>query len=160
MNPLDRMIHRIGRVVRTLLKADVYFGRHPSNAAAPAITFFPCYFNTLCCGIAGIVSFKKKPVILETVDISALLEQVSVVKTSGYSACKEKALPLDSCYLGGKSHIRSLLSAVRSLKKDDSFLKSTRTPVSKKDFPKLLMSWATSCYPKKNNFPIIWVILR
>ena len=123
MKPLDRMIHRIGRALRTLLTADIYFGRHPSNAVAPAIIFFPCYFNTLCCGIAGIVSFKKKPVISETVDVSALSEQVDVLKASGYSACKEKALPLDSCYLGGKSHIRSLLSAVRSLKKDDSFFK-------------------------------------
>ncbi len=123
MKPLNRMIHRIGKAVYSFMTTDVYFGRHPVNTPRPSIIFFPCYSNTFNCGIAGIVSFKRERRLSESMDVSALFEPADVLKVSGYSACKEKGLPLESCYLGGESHIRTLLQSVRSLKKDINFFK-------------------------------------
>ena len=123
MKPFNHVMHQIGGAIRFLLTASVYFGRHPERTPGHSIIFFPCSSNTFNCGIAGIVSFKKQPADPDAVNISDLFEQTDVLKGSGYSTCKEKSLPLHECYLGGESHIRALLQAVRRLKTDASFFK-------------------------------------
>ncbi|MBW2010206.1 MAG: hypothetical protein JRI32_00770 [Deltaproteobacteria bacterium] len=42
------------------LFADVYLCRSLSSVGENSIVFFPCSHTTLCCGLAGLVSFKKK----------------------------------------------------------------------------------------------------
>ena len=49
--------------ILSYLSAKVYFGKDPAGVPCNSFIFFPCRQNILCCGLAGIVSFKreKKP---------------------------------------------------------------------------------------------------
>ena len=51
--------YMFGQILGCLL-ADVYFGKHMPGVPDGSMVFFPCQDNVLCCGLTGIVFFKKK----------------------------------------------------------------------------------------------------
>ena len=62
------------------LLADVYFGKHMSGVPDGSMVFFPCRDNVLCCGLTGIVSFKKKNKTDSRIDITSLKDMLKKVK--------------------------------------------------------------------------------
>ena len=99
---------------------DIYFGRHVSGVPDNSIVFFPCSENTLFCGLAGIVSFKKKKT-GGSIDTACLNDMVKKIEAHGYSDCTNSELSLVSDYLGGERRIASLMQAVRALKEQSRF---------------------------------------
>ena len=99
---------------------DVYFGRSSAGLPDNSIVFFPCSENILCCGIAGLVSFKGKKK-TDHIDLASLNEIALKIAEKGYMNCtlNNKSLIID--YLGSQELIDSFLHSVQSLKGDDYF---------------------------------------
>ena len=114
----------IGFVLPYLL-SDVYFGKSAAGLPDNSIVFFPCSENVLCCGIAGLVSFKKKEKKASHINIASLNDMAMKIGTKGYRDCAQnnKSLIIDYLidYLGGQELIASFLHSVQSLKADDYF---------------------------------------
>jgi glucosamine--fructose-6-phosphate aminotransferase (isomerizing) len=109
------------RRVASYLSADVYFGRTIAAVPPGALVFFPYRDTVLCCGIAGIVSYKKKRSI-PPVDITELDQRVSRIARQGgefFGTDQDKAL--DEGYLGGAAEIDSLWQAAQTLKCEQPF---------------------------------------
>ncbi|MDL1962940.1 MAG: hypothetical protein LWW98_01145, partial [Deltaproteobacteria bacterium] len=111
----------IGFVLPYLL-SDIYFGRNAEGLPDNAIIFFPCSENILCCGIAGIISFKRKGKKTDHIDLTSIDEMALKIDEKGYMNCASqdnKFLTID--YLGGRELIDSFQQCVQSLKGDDYF---------------------------------------
>ena len=111
----------IGFVLPYLL-SDVYFGRNAEGLPDNSIVFFPCSENILCCGIAGIISFKRKGKKTDHIDLTSIDEMALKIDEKGYMNCSpqdNKFLTID--YLGGQELIDSFQQCVQSLKGDDCF---------------------------------------
>ncbi len=103
------------------LLSDIYFGRHVNRVPDHSIVFFPYRDNVLCCGLAGIVSYKKKKKTRDPVSVSSLNDMLKEIKTHCYTACRKNELHFETHYLGGKERVENLLEAVRTLKCKDNF---------------------------------------
>jgi len=114
----------IGFVLPYLL-SDVYFGRSTAGLPDNSIVFFPCSENILCCGIAGLVSFKRKEKKADHINMASLNDMAVKIGEKGYFDCAQnnKFLINDYLidYLGGQKLIDSFLHSVQSLKADDYF---------------------------------------
>jgi len=111
----------IGLVLPYLL-SDVYFGRSAAGLPDNSIIFFPCSENILCCGIAGLVSFKRKEKKANHINMASLNDMAMKIGTKGYMDCAQNLINdylID--YLGGQELISSFLHSVQSLKADDYF---------------------------------------
>jgi len=107
--------------VFTFLLSDVYFGRSPAGLPDNSIVFFPCSENIFCCGIAGLVSFKRREKKADHINIASLNDMVMKVGTKGYMDCAQNNKFLINDYLGGQKLIALFLHSVQSLKADDYF---------------------------------------
>jgi len=110
----------IGFVLPYLL-SDVYLGRSSAGLPDNSIVFFPCSENVLCCGIAGLVSFKGKGEKTDHIDLASLNETAFKIGEKGYMNCAQNNKSLIIDYLGGQELIASFLHYVQSLKGDDYF---------------------------------------
>ena len=106
--------------VRSLLQADVYFGKHIHQVPDGAIVFFPCRETILCCGIAGIVAFKNKPVMRQHFDLESLENRARQIEAGGHQSCQQTDA-WNECYLGGAETINALWRGVQILKTDTQF---------------------------------------
>jgi len=98
----------------------IYFGRHLNNVPDNALVFFPCSDTLLCCGIAGIITVKRKAheASLET---DALQETAEHMTLHDFTTCESQSLDLTDHYLGGQQRIDAFLQNVQRLKEDDRF---------------------------------------
>ncbi|MBU4289308.1 MAG: SIS domain-containing protein [Proteobacteria bacterium] len=110
----------IGFVLPYLL-SDVYFGRSTTGLPDNSIVFFPCSENILCCGIAGIISFKGKGKKTDHLDLTSLNELAVKITEKGYMNCAQNNKSLIVDYFGGQELIDSFLHSVQSLKGNDYF---------------------------------------
>ena len=88
--------------ILNFLSAEVYFGRHTSDVTDGSIVFFPCRDNILCCGLTGIVSFKKKNTQQNHIDINTLKDMFKNIQDLCYANCSRDDLNLVDYYLGGE----------------------------------------------------------
>jgi glucosamine--fructose-6-phosphate aminotransferase (isomerizing) len=59
MNPIE-MVKKYGiRLLKISRRWNIYAGVDPERVTAPALILFPCRSNTLCCGLAGILTVKQ-----------------------------------------------------------------------------------------------------
>ncbi len=100
---------------------NIYFGRHLSSVPDRSIVFFPCCENILCCGLAGIVSYKNKKKTVGPVDVRSLNNMVEIIEKHRFTDCKQDDLCFKNHYLGGKKIVETLFKAVRTLKCKDHF---------------------------------------
>ncbi len=114
------MLYYLKRLNR-LLQTGIYIGRSPSTVPAGSIVLFPCRFNTLFCGLAGIVAFKRKKQTGHAVDLASMQLAVDNIENHGFDECYEKNIDLSDNYLCGDSRIEDLLNSARALKENDSF---------------------------------------
>ncbi len=105
---------------RRLLAADVYIGKYIGRVPDGSIVFFPCRQTAVCCGIAGIVTFKNKKVKQDALDLGWLEDLVRQIETSGYRSCDQADRWYD-CYLGGNEKMDALWGCVQALKTDAQF---------------------------------------
>ncbi|MBC2694529.1 MAG: SIS domain-containing protein [Desulfobacteraceae bacterium] len=110
----------IGFILPYLL-SDVYFGRNTAGLPDNSIVFFPCSENILCCGIAGIISFKGKGKKTKHIDLTSLNEMALKIDEKGCMNCAQNNKFLIIDYLGDQELIDSFLYSVQSLKGDDYF---------------------------------------
>ncbi len=108
-------------LARRWLLSGVYFGRHMDRVPNHSVVFFPCRDNLLCCGLAGIVSYKMKPKTRDLIPVASLNDMLEQISGHGYAACREKRLDLKTHYLGGKEPAENLLGVARKLKCKDHF---------------------------------------
>jgi glucosamine--fructose-6-phosphate aminotransferase (isomerizing) len=130
----------IGFVLPYLL-SDVYFGRSTAGLPDNSIVFFPCSENILCCGIAGLVSFKRKEKKAGHINIASLNEMAVKIGEKGYLDCAQNNKSLINNYLidylGGQKLIDSFLHSVQSLKADDYFAECFAGKDIQNEFSKL-----------------------
>ena len=128
LNPRQRLffrhiyhfIHNQILRARSLLQADVYFGKHLHRVPRGAIVFFPCWETMFCCGIAGIVAFKNKSTERHHFDLQSLQNRIQQIETAGFQSCRQNG-SWDKCYLGGNEKIDALWREVQILKTNTQF---------------------------------------
>jgi glucosamine--fructose-6-phosphate aminotransferase (isomerizing) len=108
------------RFLRFLL-AEVHLGKRMSGVPVGSIVFFPHRENILCCGLAGVVSFKNRKNPGDRVNLLSLNERIKKIETHDYSTCVSDNLSLYENYMGGYDTIDTLLKDVRALKNDALF---------------------------------------
>jgi glucosamine--fructose-6-phosphate aminotransferase (isomerizing) len=128
MKPIIHAIHKIASGCKKVngwalsyLLADVFFGRDMRRVSEGAFVIFPYRANLFCCGLAGIVAFKKKTKAQGAIDTAALNDIVEKVEDHCFKNCKESGYRLDKHYLGGREQIESLSKSVRALKGNELF---------------------------------------
>lgn len=102
------------------LLADVYLCRSLSSVRENSIVLFPCSHTTLCCGLAGLVSFKKKHNTDKHVSLQSLKQAIKIIESHGFIFCKDN--DLEDHYLGGNQFIDSLKKTTQTLKSDNFFV--------------------------------------
>ena len=86
-----------------------------------AIVFFPYNPGMLCCGLAGIVSFKKKKTEKNKIDVLFLKHMVADLAEHSFYNDKKKKSPHEKSNTEDIQSIDSLVKAVRALKKNSVF---------------------------------------
>jgi glucosamine--fructose-6-phosphate aminotransferase (isomerizing) len=114
-------IRQMFGLIPGFLLADVYFGRHTADVTDGSMVFFPCQDNILCCGLTGIVSFKKKNKTHDRIDINSFKDMLIKIQDLCYANCRQNDLNLENHYLGGENQIDAFLQKVRNLKCNDLF---------------------------------------
>ena len=105
-----------------LLTVNIYFGRSLAGVPAGSIVIFPYPHNTLCCGIAAIVSYKYRKSSTASQSTALLKEMLTQIQDQGCQTCKNTDYSdIDQQYLGGKALIDSLWQTVQSLKSEERF---------------------------------------
>ncbi|RPJ14176.1 MAG: SIS domain-containing protein, partial [Desulfobacteraceae bacterium] len=117
----NSLISALSSKIRRYLYTGVCFGRYPGNAPSPSLIFFPCQTNFLCCGLAGIVSFKKEEKPAEKIDLAFIEEKIREIEARSFLFCIKNNYSIDDSYLCGKKVIESILQNVRELKRDERF---------------------------------------
>ena len=108
--------------INNLLTADIYFGRSIAGVPAGSIVIFPYRDNTLCCGIAAIVSYKYRKSSTAPQNMGLLKEMATQIQDQGCETCRNaEYTDIDNQYLGGEAVIESLWQAVQSLKSEERF---------------------------------------
>jgi glucosamine--fructose-6-phosphate aminotransferase (isomerizing) len=116
------MFMHLYRKIHAYLVAEVYFCRSLRGVPQGAIVFFPVRQSLLCCGIAGIVSFKKKQTENCRVDIAQLEHMLQRIQAHGCESCKvDDDSDIDEQYLGGKALIDSLWRSAQTMKNEAPF---------------------------------------
>ena len=129
MQRLITILAKLFEHLRPCLFARIYFGRDISRLPGGALAFFPLQPNLLGCGIAGIVTFIKKPsenipvdIAEIPVDISEIESMLQCIEGHNCSACDAgDDRVVEEKYLGGSSVIDKLRDAVQAIKNNDSF---------------------------------------
>ena len=103
------------------LSADVYFGKHMADLPEGSMVFFPCQDTLVCCGLAGIVSFKQKNKTDQCINTQSLKDMLIKIKEFCCENCRQNDLNLEDHYLGGQQQIDAFLQNVRNLKCNDLF---------------------------------------
>ncbi len=115
------IIRLISWVSRFKSMPNIYFGRHISGVPDHSIILFPyrpCRFG---CGIAGIVSYKKKKQPKASVDMMTLDGMLKKIIGRRFADCEQDNLNFEDHYLGGKAFIETFSTKVKTLRCSDHF---------------------------------------
>ncbi|MFZ5568928.1 MAG: SIS domain-containing protein [Thermodesulfobacteriota bacterium] len=111
----------LGRLMGAVLSTAVFFGKVPKGFTGRALILFPFRPATLCCGLAGIISFRRKIGTVGEFSVAELLDLTTVMEKSGFSDFDGKKSFAEH-YLGGGARIRELLEKIRILKREQAFV--------------------------------------
>ncbi len=115
---LNALFFRIARILR----APVYFGRHPASVPAGAIVLFPLALCRVGCGIAGIVAFGRAESPAERPDLERIAALAQNVLARDARACLTAEGSLAADYLGGAEGMEALCGEVLRLRRRQAFL--------------------------------------
>ena len=119
--PIWSTICRVFRWISANLISGIYFGRHIDTVPAGSLVLFPCCSSLLCCGLSGMVSFKRTRSGDTDQLVAGLKDLLFPVADSGFCSCRDTGKSLIDHYLGGNPVIESLFEHVRQLKTLDAF---------------------------------------
>ena len=143
---LAGIVRCTARRIHLFLTADVYVGKNPARVPGRAIIFFPCRTTFLCCGIAGMVSYKRPSSSPDPVDMARLNELVTRIENQGCETCREsEILEVERQFLGGRDVIESLDKTVQSIKGREAFFTVFSVPKDRRqltDFSRRLADFA------------------
>ncbi|KJS33668.1 MAG: glutamine--fructose-6-phosphate aminotransferase [Desulfatitalea sp. BRH_c12] len=114
-------IRRLVNAARDLARAPVFWGR-PCARAEAAWVLFPYTSATLCCGLAGLISFQRKPAAPTITDYDSLEALAEQIQSGPLSGCLQNQLPLAAHFLGGESVLKRLYTLGCGLKEQSRFL--------------------------------------
>ena len=115
------MKHLISWILPFLSIPKIYFGRHIASVPEHSIVLFPYHDRQFCCGIAGIVSFKKKKKSEKPIDVMVLIDMLKKIEGRCFTDCKQNNLGFEDHYLGGKELVETFFQEVKALKCKDRF---------------------------------------
>jgi len=115
------MKHFISWILPFLSIPKIYFGRHIASVPEHSIVLFPYHDRRLCCGIAGIVSFKKKEKSKKPTDVMVLIDMLKRIEERCFTDCKQNGLGFEEHYLGGKELVETFFQEIKALKCKDRF---------------------------------------
>jgi len=107
--------------LRFYLPSGVCFGRSIVDAPKGSIVFFPYHGTTFYCGLAGIVSFKRKDRISITIDMDAMQAMTATIKRQGLETFRSGSDDFDTYYLGGETLVADFAAIVQTLKEGAQF---------------------------------------
>jgi glucosamine--fructose-6-phosphate aminotransferase (isomerizing) len=124
-NRCSQFIQHIWKIMARIRRVSgldhIYVGRSPDSVPHASLIFFPLQPNRLCCGLAGIVTVKKrradKPA---RPDLSQMNVLTQSIEFEGLTACRQDPRFADR-YLGGEDRMNQLLQSIKTLKKDPYF---------------------------------------
>lgn len=105
-----------------LLRMPVFWGRCPTEHREGAWVLFPISGCTFYCGLAGLVSVRRKSAPPPMEDFSLLERIIRQIKSRPLDRCMAEQLPVSAHYLGGEAPLDHLHAAVNNLKREESFL--------------------------------------
>ena len=113
-------LSRVFNTMRDFFTAEIHFGKNRSAAGKPAIVVFPTRLNTLCCGLAGMLSYEKTP--SQPLKHPQLFDLFQPITGHTYTRCQKEHLTLRDHYLSGEAGINALKTAVHQYKADYLFI--------------------------------------
>jgi glucosamine--fructose-6-phosphate aminotransferase (isomerizing) len=116
-----KLLVKVIKKALSYLDANVYFGKNPACVPCNSFVIFPYRHNLLCCGLAGIVSFKKEKKPADEIDLAYIAETARKIEERTFLLCIKNNLPVDENYLCGKKTVEALLENVRGIKSDERF---------------------------------------
>ncbi|MBW2592239.1 MAG: hypothetical protein JRE58_04420, partial [Deltaproteobacteria bacterium] len=114
-------LKRLAAGLRSYLPTGVCFGRDIADAPEGSILFFPCRSTTFYCGLAGIVSFKRKDRTPSTINVDAMQDMTATIEHRGMESFASESGDFEMYYLGGKSLVFNFAAMVQTLKEDAHF---------------------------------------
>ncbi len=114
-------LKRLAARLRSYLPSGVCFGRSIADLPKGSIVFFPYSRATFYCGLAGIVSFKRKDQVRMTIDMDAMQAMAATIKRKGLETFNSGSDDFDTYYLGGETLVADFAAIVRTLKEDAQF---------------------------------------
>lgn len=114
-------LKRLAAGLRSYLPRGVCFGISIVAAPIGSIIFFPYQGTTFYCGLAGIVSFKRKGRTPSTIDVDAMQAMTATIERQGMETAASGAGNFKTHYLGGESLVSDFAAMVQALKEDVQF---------------------------------------
>ena len=113
-----QILSRAGKSAKAFLNLPVHFGKRPEDSYGDVLIFAPTHPATLCCGLAGMVSFERAVVTEGVID---LMGGTSEMEKSGLAQALKRKADLSKTYLGGMEAVDSLYRHVCAFKEDRRF---------------------------------------
>jgi len=114
---LDRLKGLCLTLVRFLGEGKIHVGRDPGRIPAPALILFPLLSDTLCCGIAGILTVRRREMTPSDGDLGARFAEAS---GRNLTSLLDGAIPPEG-YLGGAAALEVLERELLLLKGEEAF---------------------------------------
>lgn len=116
--PLGR---RMANTVSRYFAMPLFWGHCPTSHAGPAWVLFPSSFNTLRCGLAGLISIQhgSHKVSASGLPLEALSQKI---QANPLKKCLDQPTVLDECYMDGETSLDELYAAACHLKIETPFI--------------------------------------
>lgn len=114
-------LKRLAAWLRSCLPTGICFGASIADAPEGSIVFFPYRGTTFYCGLAGIVSFKKKDRACPAIDMDAMQAMTATIRRRGMETFTPDAGDFNTYYLGGEALVSDFAAMVQTLKEDALF---------------------------------------
>ncbi len=151
MNPITLLAFcatRLSTVVRTWIRFSwkrswprLYIGRHLSQVTGPAIVLFPLRQATFCCGIAGILAYKRPFRPIAATDLESMLSKIDRDLHCLFESDRADDHIPESIDYKREETGRSVLETIRNLKRPESLYAILQGPHHRKrlrDFARFL----------------------
>ena len=125
------------RQLRHLLPDRIGFCCPPAKMPGGSLIFLPLQPTTFHCGLAGVVTYKKKKSTGEAPALSDFFNHLSEMKAQGCAGCRRRGDVFETAYLGGEKPVSAFFTAIRSLKEDRPFFREYRSKTGKTAFADL-----------------------
>ncbi len=112
----------VSALLKPFCRYRLCWGHAPRDLDRPAVILLPFAPNTLCCGLAGLISVKQKPPETPLDNFNHLERLIQKAHASPLDADLQPLSQPDQDYLGGFQALTRLYEAVCQLKRENAFV--------------------------------------